>query len=227
MEFVGDPSRSLSMQALFQAALFRRARTLAFDVVSRPTMLSAILRNSARLRAAVRSRTRLSSSRVEPSGSPENVTSSTRCSAFSTAQCERIAWPSGEPFGFPRDGQTVGAAQQKAADFSLDLGGRAVEAADAFHREHGAQARPAAQNIQNDRLRAGEHPAPHQAAMRVVERAAIGPAGCANAEAALAEMFHHSRVCQRVVALEGQKVVAPACQDALGNRSLAPPWRPE
>jgi len=37
----------------------------------RPTMLSA------RLRAAARSRTRLSSSRVEPRGSPENVTSST------------------------------------------------------------------------------------------------------------------------------------------------------
>jgi len=85
MEFLGYPARSLSMQASFQAAFLRRARTLALVVLSRPTMLSAILRKSARLRAAVRSRTRLSSSR--------NVTSSTQCRAFSTAQCERIAWP--------------------------------------------------------------------------------------------------------------------------------------
>ena len=69
----------------FQTALFRRARTLAFEVVSRPTMLSAILCSSAALRIAVRSRMRLSSSR--------NVTPSTQCSMFFTAQCERIAWP--------------------------------------------------------------------------------------------------------------------------------------
>jgi hypothetical protein len=51
------------MYSSFQAALLRLARTLAVLDRSRPRRLSAILRTRARLRAAVRSRTRLSSSR--------------------------------------------------------------------------------------------------------------------------------------------------------------------
>ena len=156
-------------------------------------MLSAILRRSARLRAAVRSRTRLSSSR--------NVTSSTQCSAFSTAQCERMA--------LPRVAGSSGQLDREVADLAFDLGGRAVDAANAFDRKHDAQAGPAAQGVEARRLRAGEHAAPDQAAMRVVKRVAIGPAGCANAEAVLVEMLHHGRVGQRMVTLEGQQVVAP------------------
>jgi len=171
--------QELEHVASFQAALFLRARTLAFEVVSRPTMLSAILRSSARLRAAVRSRTRLSSSR--------NVTSSTQCRVFSIAQCQRIAWPSGEPFGFSRDGRTVGAARQEATDLAFDLV-RAVDTANALDRQHGAQARPAAQGFQSRSIGAGEHPAAHQTAVRVIKGVAVSPAGRANAEASLVEV---------------------------------------
>src|SRR5215212_10053794 len=98
--------------------------------------------------------------------------------------------------------------------------GRAVEGADALDRKHGAQARPAAQGAQGRSLGAGEHPAPDQAAMRVVEGVAIGPAGCANAEAVLVEGLDDSRVGQGVVALERQPVITTACQDLFGDRGL-------
>jgi hypothetical protein len=74
------------MYASFQAALLRLVRTLAVPDRSRPRRLSAVLRNRARLRAAVRSRTRLSSSR--------KMTPSTQCTAFSIDQCARSAAPS-------------------------------------------------------------------------------------------------------------------------------------
>ena len=67
------------MQASFQVAYLRWFRTLALVVLTQPTMLSAILPNRPRLHAAVRSRTWLSSSRVEPRGSPGNVTSIAQC----------------------------------------------------------------------------------------------------------------------------------------------------
>src|SRR5215218_6591760 len=60
------------------------------------------------------------------------------------------------------------------------------------------------------------------AAMRVVEGVALGPAGCANAEAVLVEVLDDSRVGQGVVALERQQVITTACQDLFGDRGLAP-----
>src|SRR3954465_979995 len=67
------------MYSSFQAACLRRARMLIRGVRLRPMRLMAILRRMARLRAAVRSRTRLSSSR--------KVTLRTQWSSFSIVQC--------------------------------------------------------------------------------------------------------------------------------------------
>ena len=62
--------------------------------------------------------------------------------------------------------------------------------------------------------------------MRVVKGVAIGPAGCANAEAMLVEMLHHGRVRQRMVALERQQVVGTVQRlgvyAASAQRSLEP-----
>ena len=126
-----------------------------------------------------------------------------------------------------QDGRTVGAARQEIADLAFDLGGRAVDAADALDREHGVQARPAAQGIKGRSARAGEHPAGEhpaadRAAMRVVKGVAVSPVRCANAEAVLVEVLDDRRVGQGVVTLERQKIVAAVRQDLLGNRRLAP-----
>jgi hypothetical protein len=59
-------------------------------------------------------------------------------------------------------------------------------------------------------------------AVRGVERVAISPARRATAQAVLVEVLHHSRMGQLVVTLERQQIVAPASQDLLGNRGLAP-----
>ena len=58
--------------------------------------------------------------------------------------------------------------------------------------------------------------------MRVVERVAIRPPGCALAEAVLLEVLYHNRVGQLVITFERQQVIAATCQDLLGNRGLAP-----
>ncbi len=68
------------------------------------------------------------------------------------------------------------------------------ESPDALNREHGAQARPADQGVEERSLGAGEHPAPDQPAVRVVKGVAVSAAGCANAEASLVEVLHHGRV---------------------------------
>jgi len=44
----------------------------------------------------------------------------------------------------------------------------------------------------------------------------------ANTEAVLVEVLDDCLVRQRVVALQRQQVITPACQDLLGNRGLAP-----
>ena len=80
--------------------------------------------------------------------------------------------------------------RMKVVDLAFDLGGCSVDTADALDRQHGAQARPTAQGIEDRRLSAGEHPAPLQAAMRIVKRVAVSPARCTNAEAVLVEGFH-------------------------------------
>src|SRR4051812_11320553 len=112
--------------------------------------LMASLRRIARLRAAVRSRTRLSSSR--------KVTSRTQWSHF--------LWSSGGglPGSVPR---VIAAAGQEIADLRFDLAG-AIDTADGFHRQHGAQPGPSAQRFQTGSLRADEHTPADQAAMAVI-----------------------------------------------------------
>src|SRR3712207_7620135 len=44
-----------------------------------------------------------------------------------------------------------------------------IDAADGLDRQHGAQARPSTQGFQRGGLGAGEHPAPDQATMRIIE----------------------------------------------------------
>src|SRR3954469_12757512 len=105
--------------------------------------LMAILRRRARLRAAVRSRTRLSSSR--------KVTSRTQWSPFSMVQCRRIAWIRTDCLD--QDLGVITAAGQKIADLRFDLAG-AIDTADGFHRQHGAQPGPSAQRFQTGSLRA-------------------------------------------------------------------------
>ncbi len=83
-------------------------------------------------------------------------------------------------------------------------------------------ARPAAQGFEGRSLGAGEHPAPDQLAVCAVEGVAIGTAGRATAEASLVEVLDHGRMGQGMVALEPEKVVAPAFQNPLRNRGLAP-----
>src|SRR3954464_14297119 len=90
-----------------------------------------------------------------------------------------------------QDGRTVGTAREEVADLALDLGGRAVEAADALDCEHGAQARPAAQGFQGGSISAGEHPPADQAAMGIVEGVAVGTGGCVAAEAMIAAWLTH------------------------------------
>ena len=57
--------------------------------------------------------------------------------------------------------------------------------------------------------------------MRAVEGVTSGAAGCATAEAVLLEVLGHRPVGQRVVGFEGQQVIGPARQDALGDCGLA------
>jgi hypothetical protein len=71
------------MYWLFHAAIFRRPRKLFLELLCRRTRLTAIFRSKAKLRPAVRSRTRQSSSR--------KVTSRTQCRLFSMLQCWRMA----------------------------------------------------------------------------------------------------------------------------------------
>jgi len=71
------------MKASSQPAYLRLPLRLAFSVPSARARLSAILRGSPRFLAALRSRTRLASSR--------KPTSKTQCSPFSIPQWRRMA----------------------------------------------------------------------------------------------------------------------------------------
>src|SRR5215218_909145 len=57
--------------------------------------------------------------------------------------------------------------------------------------------------------------------MRLVKGVTSGPLRSAPAEAGLVEMLDDSLVAQRVIGLENQQVVGPACQDLLGDGGLA------
>ena len=58
--------------------------------------------------------------------------------------------------------------------------------------------------------------------MRVVEGVAVRSTGRAKAEAVLVEMLSHRCMRDRVIGLQSQQIVAPACQDPLGDRGLTP-----
>src|SRR3954470_19495125 len=90
--------------------------TLALTERSRLTMLSATLRRSARLRAAVRSRTRLSSSRKVTFEHP----------------VQRVLHRPVHANSLTQDGRAGGTARREVADFALDFDGHAVDLADAL-----------------------------------------------------------------------------------------------
>ena len=77
-------------------------------------------------------------------------------------------------YGFAQNGRVVRAARQEIADLALHLGGRAVDAADALHREHGAQVRPAAQGFEGRSLGALVH---NSGPVRGFDRARAGRIG--------------------------------------------------
>src|SRR4051794_24096321 len=78
----------------------------------------------------------------------------------------------------------VAAAGQEIADLRFDLAG-AIDTADGFHRQHGAQPGPSAQRFQTGGLRADEHTPADQPAMAVVEGIEDRPARGAAGEAVL------------------------------------------
>src|SRR3954452_152542 len=166
--------------------------------------LMAILRRIARLRAAVRSRTRLSSSR--------KVTSRTQWSPFSMVQCRRIAWI--RTFG------VITAAGQKIADLRFDLAG-AIDTADGFHRQHGAQPGPSAQRFQTGSLRADEHTPTDQPAMAVIEGIEGRPARGAAGETVLLtpRLYRQKRLA--LIGLEDQQIIGVPVQDPASDRLLA------
>lgn len=104
------------------------------------------------------------------------------------------------------------AARQEVANFNFDLGRRAVDATDIFHREHDALVQSTAWGVTRHIIGAGKHPAPEQRAVRRVEGVAVSPARCADREAALAEVLGDCRVRQRRTAFERQEVITPACE---------------
>src|SRR5215212_4719289 len=184
--------------------------------------LMATLRRMARLRAAVRSRTRLSSSR--------KVTSRTQWSPFSMVQCRRIAWirtlgviaAAGDLGVIAAAGDlgVIAAAGQEIADLRFDLAG-AVDTANGFHRQHGAQPGPSAQRFQTGSLRADEHTPTNQAAMAVIEGIEDRPAGGAAGETVLLITRPYRQKRLALVGLEDQQIIGVPFQDPAGDRLLA------
>src|SRR5215204_938502 len=183
----------------------------------------ATLRRRARLRAAVRSRTRLSSSR--------KVTSRTQWSPFSMVQCRRMAWirtlgssPQLGTLGViaaAGDLGVIAAAGQEIADLRFDLAG-AVDTADGFHRQHGAQPGPSAQRFQTGSLRADEHTPADQAAMAVVEGIEDRPARGAAGETVLLITRPDRPKRLALIGLEDQPIIGVPFQDPPSDRLLAP-----
>src|SRR5215204_5096065 len=181
----------------------------------------ATLRRRARLRAAVRSRTRLSSSR--------KVTSRTQWSPFSMVQCRRMAWirtlgssPQLGTLGViaaAGDLGVIAAAGQEIADLRFDLAG-AVDTADGFHRQHGAQPGPSAQRFQTGGLGADEHTPADQAAMAVVEGIEDRPARGAAGETVLLTTRPYRPKRLALVGLEDQQIIGVPFQDLASDRLL-------
>src|SRR3954453_22790535 len=200
------------MYSSFQAACLRRAGMLIWAVRPWLMRLMATLRRIARLRAAVRSRTRLSSSR--------KVTSRTQWSPFSMAQCRRIAWIRTPADCLDQDLGVITAAGQKIADLRFDLAG-AIDTADGFHRQHGAQPGPSAQRFQTGSLRADEHTPTDQPAMAVIEGIEGRPARGAAGETVLLtpRLYRQKRLA--LIGLEDQQIIGVPFQDPASDRLLA------
>src|SRR3954469_19475262 len=100
----------------------------------------------------------------------------------------------------------IAAAGQEIADLRFDLAG-AVDTADGFHRQHGAQPGPSAERFQTGSLRADEHTPADQAAMAVVEgiedRLARGAAG----EAVLLTTLLCRQKRLALIGLEDQQII--------------------
>src|SRR3954462_399230 len=114
----------------------------------------------------------------------------------------------------------VAAAGQEIADLRFDLAG-AVDTADGFHRQHGAQPGPSAQRFQTGGLRADEHTPADQAAMAVVEGIEDRPARGAAGETVLLITLPYRQKRLALIGLEYQQIIGVPFQDPASDCLLA------
>ena len=145
--------QELEHVVIVQAALFRLARTLALVERSRPTRLIAILRKTARLRAARWSRTAV----VLPEGDVEHPVQRILNSPVLADGPTEHSW-------------IVTTARQEGADLGFDLGSAFGTAAS--RRQERCAGWAIRLGSQDWPPRAGEYPSTNQAAMCFVERVA-------------------------------------------------------
>src|SRR4051794_5743353 len=114
----------------------------------------------------------------------------------------------------------IAAAGQDIADLRFDRAG-AVDTADGFHRQHGAQPGPSAQRFQTGSLRAGEHTPTDQAAVAVVEGIEDRPARGAAGETGLLTTRPYRPKRLALIGLEDQQIIRVPFQDPASDRLLA------
>src|SRR5215218_126578 len=114
----------------------------------------------------------------------------------------------------------IAAAGQEIADLRFDLAG-AVDTADGFHRQHGAQPGPSAQRFQTGGFRADEHTPADQAAMAVVEGIEDRPARGAAGETVLLTTRPYRQKRLALIGLEYQQIIGVPFQDPASDRLLA------
>src|SRR4051812_7945883 len=114
----------------------------------------------------------------------------------------------------------ITAAGQKIADLRFDLAG-AIDTADGFHRQHGAQPGPSAQRFQTGSLRADEHTPTDQPAMAVVEGIEGRPARGAAGETGLLTTRPDRPKRRALIGLEDQQIIRVPFQDPASDRLLA------
>jgi hypothetical protein len=160
------------------------------------------------LRAAVRSRTRLSSSR--------KVTSRTPCKAFLQGVLDAPV----PADGLDQDGGIIVAAREEGADLGLDLTG-AGDAADRLRRQPRAQLGPATQGFAFPGGWAREDTPADQAAVTFVEGVEHRPPSGPAAEAGALEGLAHGLDGAAVVGLQHQERGGALGPDPLGDPLLA------
>src|SRR4051812_41044195 len=114
----------------------------------------------------------------------------------------------------------ITAAGQKIADLRFDLAG-AIDTADGFHRQHGAQPGPSAQRFQTGSLRADEHTPTDQPAMAVVEGIEGRPARGAAGETVLLTPLLYRQKRLALIGLEDQQIIGVPFQDPASDRLVA------